>query len=30
MNPSLIHLTHADAIQADRTSSRGRFFRKPR
>jgi hypothetical protein len=28
MNPSLIHLLHADAYQADRTSRRR--FRKPR
>jgi hypothetical protein len=28
MNPSLIHLVHADATHADRTSRRR--FRKPR
>jgi hypothetical protein len=27
MNPSLIHLLHADAYQADRTSRRRKFRR---
>jgi len=28
MNPSLIHIVHADAYQAERTSSKRRRFRK--